>query len=49
MLLPGEHGSHTKEARLTEGIALPDDTWEALRKLAADLGLNVDKADARPS
>jgi len=47
--LPGEHGSHIKEARLAEGIALPDDTWEALRKLAADLGLDVDEADARLS
>ena len=48
VLLPGEHGMETRRARLVEGIALPDDTWETLKKLAADLGLDADMVAARP-
>jgi len=49
VLLPGEHGASVKEARLVAGIPLPDDTWEALRTLAVDLGLDIDEATVRPS
>jgi LDH2 family malate/lactate/ureidoglycolate dehydrogenase len=48
VLLPGENGTATKRARLIEGVVLPNDTWEALKKLAADLDLNVEAVVARP-
>ena len=49
VLLPGENGAATKRARLVEGVALPDDTWEALKTLAEDLGLDAEAVVARPS
>ena len=39
VLLPGEPEARAREKRLREGIPLPDATWEALSKVASDLGI----------
>ncbi|MCZ2340994.1 MAG: Ldh family oxidoreductase [Bacteroidales bacterium] len=37
--LPGDPERLTKEARLRDGIVIPDGTWELLRKCAEELGV----------
>lgn len=39
VLLPGEPEARARQKRLTDGIPLPDATWEALCKVAGDLGI----------
>ena len=41
VLLPGEPEARTRERREREGIPLPDDTWTAVRGLAAELGVDT--------
>ncbi len=47
VLLPGEPEARTRVQRQREGIALPDDTWEAIAQVAS--GAGVAMPAARPS
>jgi uncharacterized oxidoreductase len=41
VLLPGDPEARTRAARLAEGVPLPVDTWGAIRRTAANLGLTI--------
>jgi len=42
VLLPGEPESKTYQKRIQEGIQIPQDTWDAVKKAAMTVGLDVD-------
>ena len=42
VLMPGEPEARTRARREREGIAIPDDTWQAVIKTGAELGVNVE-------
>ncbi|MCL5026747.1 MAG: Ldh family oxidoreductase [Chloroflexi bacterium] len=46
VLIPGEPEMNNKKTRLAEGIYVPADTWEALKKVAAEFGVDADKVVA---
>ncbi len=41
VLLPGDPEAATRAARLADGVPLPVNTWGAIRRTAADLGLSL--------
>src|SRR5207248_5727902 len=41
VLVPGEPESRTREQRQREGIPIPHATWEAVRAVAAELGVDA--------
>lgn len=46
VLIPGEPEMNNKKTRLAEGIYVPADTYEALKTVAAELGVDADKVVA---
>jgi uncharacterized oxidoreductase len=42
VLVPGEPEQRSKARRVAEGISLPENSWETLRKLAAKYGIDVE-------
>jgi uncharacterized oxidoreductase len=44
VLLPGEPEARARAQREREGIALPDDTWEAMSWVAASAGVQMPAA-----
>ncbi len=46
VLIPGEPEMNNKKARLAEGIYVPADTWEALKKVATEFGVDAEKVIA---
>jgi len=46
ILMPGERGDREAARRMREGIELPDDLWESLCDVAAELGVAVPSARA---
>ena len=41
VLVPGEPEARTRERRQREGIPIPHATWEAVRAVAAELGVDA--------
>jgi LDH2 family malate/lactate/ureidoglycolate dehydrogenase len=41
VMLPGEPEYQTKLSREKDGIEIPADTWESVRKAALTIGLNI--------
>jgi LDH2 family malate/lactate/ureidoglycolate dehydrogenase len=41
-MIPGEPEWETKDARLAEGIPIPEETWDKIVKLADELGLKTE-------
>ncbi len=48
VLLPGETERRLREARLAEGIPIPEDTWQAILGTALELGVERPDKDAAP-
>ncbi len=42
VMIPGEPEWESKEARLAEGIPIPDETWEGIVKKSKELGLQIE-------
>ena len=42
VMIPGEPEWETKDARLAEGIPIPEETWDEIEKLAAKLDLKIE-------
>lgn len=52
VLLPGEPEARTRARRESEGIPIPEETWQAVCKVGAKLGVNVEavaQREVRPS
>jgi len=52
VLLPGEPEARARARREHDGILIPEDTWQAVCKVGADLGVNVEemvKGKAQPA
>ena len=41
VMMPGEPEATTREARLRDGVPVPERTWEAIEQTASELGLTV--------
>jgi LDH2 family malate/lactate/ureidoglycolate dehydrogenase len=46
VLIPGEPEMNNKKARSAEGIYVAADTWEGIKKVAAEFGVDADKVIA---
>jgi hydroxycarboxylate dehydrogenase B len=46
VLIPGEPEMNNKKARLADGIYVAADTWEGIKKVGAELGVDADKVIA---
>ncbi len=42
VMIPGEPEWESKEARLVEGVPIPEGTWDGIVKLALELGLKIE-------
>jgi uncharacterized oxidoreductase len=42
VMIPGEPEWESKESRLTEGIPIPEETWDGIAKVAEELGLRIE-------
>jgi LDH2 family malate/lactate/ureidoglycolate dehydrogenase len=42
VMIPGEPEWESKETRLTDGIPIPEETWDGIAKVAEELGLEIE-------